>query len=180
MLSRHKNPAVQSSIFIPGFFCVSLNRGAGDYGQLGQGFMWDDAKPKLINDLKDVTFIAAGLRHSVAIRTGLTHEILGWGYNGYGELGMGDLEVRLQPSKISALSTGKNLSVSCGDRHTCIITSHKMLRAKDDTSLRPFYSILEVILLRIHVPVIVASAFLFAILLYFSFRWKIIQAYEII
>lgn len=120
-----------------------ISWGAGDYGQLGRGMLWDDAKPDFVNDIKDVTFIAAGLRHSMAIRIGIAHEVLAWGYNAYGELGLGDLNIRTQPTVINALSTGHAVSVSCGDRHSMIITSHKPLRAKDDTSLRPYFSILE-------------------------------------
>ena len=56
--------------------------GGNDYGQLGHGNQWDDGRPKLINKLKDVKTIAAGLRHSMAVVEGLTMEVMSWGYNG--------------------------------------------------------------------------------------------------
>jgi len=36
--------------------------GAGDYGQLGSGFQWDDSTPRLVVNLNAVVDISAGLR----------------------------------------------------------------------------------------------------------------------
>ncbi len=57
------------------------------YGFDDIGGLWDDAKPRIINGLKDVVYISAGLRHSAAIRSERQVDLLTWGYNGYGELG---------------------------------------------------------------------------------------------
>jgi len=54
--------------------------GAGDYGQLGHGDMWDNPYPKVINDLKGVIALDGGARHSVAIVQKVG--VLSWGYNG--------------------------------------------------------------------------------------------------
>ncbi len=118
--------------------------GSGAYGQLGHGNQFDDGKPRLINDIKDVTEIAAGLRHSFAIRVGATIDLLGWGYNAYGELGVGDTNIRIQPTKLTAMTRGKLLGISCGDRHTVALTSHRPMRAREDVSLKPYFAMLEV------------------------------------
>jgi alpha-tubulin suppressor-like RCC1 family protein len=55
-----------------------ISWGAGDYGQLGHGDQYDDPAPKIINKIKDVTAIAAGLRHSMAIVEGTSLDVMGW------------------------------------------------------------------------------------------------------
>ncbi len=89
--------------------------GAGEYGQLGSGFLWDDATPRFVVNLDNVVDISAGFRytkyryfwvtissnfcilyvcmyicyrHSMAIGENPT-DVYAWGYNGYGELGLG-------------------------------------------------------------------------------------------
>lgn len=118
--------------------------GAGAYGQLGNGFLWDVPQPFLVNGLKDVTGVSAGLRHSAALmnRNGAT-EVAMWGYNSYGELGLGDTDLRIIPTVITALNAAKVFQVSAGDRHTLLRTSHKPILAKEDAQLRPFYDIIE-------------------------------------
>ena len=44
-----------------------ISWGAGDYGQLGHGFIWDDSQPKIVNAVKYCEAISAGARHSCAI-----------------------------------------------------------------------------------------------------------------
>ena len=59
--------------------------GGGDHGQLGNGFLWDDPRPRLIVGLKDVIRISAGRRHNVVLRKGkenLKAEVWAWGFNG--------------------------------------------------------------------------------------------------
>jgi alpha-tubulin suppressor-like RCC1 family protein len=74
-----------------------------DYGQLGQGNQFDNPEPKLVNGLDKIISFSAGLRHSAAIMDGRSMELFVWGFNGYGELGLGDTEIRLQPTKVSAI-----------------------------------------------------------------------------
>jgi alpha-tubulin suppressor-like RCC1 family protein len=74
-----------------------ITYGGNDYGQLGHGTQWDDPYPKIISQLKEVYKISAGRRHSMIIKRGSDHyipEVWGWGYNGYGELGLGDTNIR--------------------------------------------------------------------------------------
>ena len=58
-----------------------ISWGAGDYGQLGLGFVWDEIKPTMINGLRDVVQISAGLRHSFALteKNGAT-ELFGYNF----------------------------------------------------------------------------------------------------
>lgn len=119
--------------------------GAGDYGQLGHGFLWDDEKPNVVNDLKGVVQVAAGLRHSAALVNvrGAT-EVLTWGYNGYGECGLGDTQLRIQPTKSSAFDTASEvLQISSGERHMAFITYHRPITNREDATLRTYYEIME-------------------------------------
>jgi hypothetical protein len=39
--------------------------GAGGYGQLGDGFAWDNPRPQVVPMVKNVICMSAGMRHSV-------------------------------------------------------------------------------------------------------------------
>lgn len=117
--------------------------GAGDYGQLGHGYAWDDSRPRLITNLKDCISISAGLRHSMAVRMGSPNEVYGWGYNGYGELGVGDTNCRLQPSVITGMGRARPNDVTCGDRHSIIVTTHKPMFACEEPHLKSYFQVLE-------------------------------------
>jgi hypothetical protein len=71
------------------------------------------------------------------------YTLLGWGYNGYGELGTEDVEIRTQPFIISSFNGSKIKGLSCGDRHTVVVTSHKPAINRDDPLLAPYYAIIE-------------------------------------
>jgi hypothetical protein len=140
------------SIHAGGFHNMVLLRGSGqvvawganEYGQLGNGFLWDDPYPKIVNNLKGVMYISTGLRHNVAACDTNSVEVFTWGYNGNGELGLGDTDIRLQPSHLTAIKNTKVLGVSCGERHTVVVTSPIPTTAKDDTVLKPYFKVLEV------------------------------------
>ena len=63
-----------------------ITYGAGDYGQLGHGWQWDDSQPRLVKQLNNVFQISAGWRHTVAVRKGADgiSQVYSWGYNGFG------------------------------------------------------------------------------------------------
>ena len=110
--------------------------------------------------------MSAGLRHSIAVcgvgGIGLFSlvsfeiffdnaitldgipEVYAWGDNSYGQLGLGDTNIRLQPTQVTACKRMRVMSVSTSDRHTVFVTSHKPLLARDHPILRDFYKILEV------------------------------------
>lgn len=120
-----------------------ISWGAGDKGQLGHGLQFDNSKPQLINQLERAITIAAGLRHSAAVcDNGATSEVFMWGCNGWGQLGLGDTDVRLQPTKISAIKSSRVVQVSCGERHTLLLLNHHPMRAQDIPALQPFFEVL--------------------------------------
>ena len=107
----------------------------GAYGQLGNGHLWDKAMPQVVNGVTGVQTLVAGRRHSlvyqgtVSKRTcgrellwvllvSLTRcspdngEVWAWGWNGFGELGLGDVAVKLQPYCLFAFKRAKVLGVS--------------------------------------------------------------------
>ena len=56
----------------------------------------------------------------------------------------GDVNIRLGATKVSAFRLSRVRAVSCGDRHTLVMTSHKPFRYKDDMTLKPYFKILQV------------------------------------
>ena len=66
----------------------------------------------------------------------------------------GDVNIRLGATKVSAFRLSRVRAVSCGDRHTLVMTSHKPFRYKDDMTLKPYFKILQVryVVLVINVP----------------------------
>jgi alpha-tubulin suppressor-like RCC1 family protein len=118
--------------------------GANDYGQLGLGHQWDDPKPTMIPELRGIGMITAGLRHSFAVQDHGTSDLWAWGYNGYGELGLGDCDMRIQPTKVTAIKNTRIMDISTGDRHTVLVLSHKPMLVKENPPLKPFFAIAEV------------------------------------
>ena len=53
--------------------------GGGGYGQLGDGFAWDNPHPQVVANVKNVLHMSAGMRHSVVVAgvggVGKTHRI---------------------------------------------------------------------------------------------------------
>lgn len=116
-------------------------------GQLGHGQVWGDAEPRQINHLTDVTRISAGLRHSLALRSvpgpaALT-EVFGWGHNSFGELGLGDTHIRLQPSLLRVAADLCVLGVACGARHSVLVARHLPRRVREDKALGPLVAVLR-------------------------------------
>jgi len=122
-----------------------LTYGAGDYGQLGNGWQWDDPKPRLISRINLVFEISAGWRHTVVVRRGDDgiSQVFSWGYNGYGELGIGDAQIRTVPAMITAFKRNRIRSVSCGPRHTLFVAYHKPLLAKEEPTLKQYFGVLD-------------------------------------
>ena len=92
--------------------------GANEYGQLGNGNQWDEPVPKMITSLRGVIALSAGLRHNMAVSDINSVEVFTWGYNGNGELGLGDTDVRLQPTHVSAIKNTNVVGCYCGDKHS--------------------------------------------------------------
>eukprot|EP01039_Chlorochromonas_danica_P004421 gene4419-4842_t len=136
-----------------GFFVMGLVEssgqviawGANDYGQLGLGHQYDTAEPTLLQSLQKVYLLSAGIRHCAAAAES-SHslaDLYTWGFNGWGELGLGDTCVRLYPTKVSAMKNSRIRALSCGDRHTVLLTSHKPMLAGEVPALRPFFQMIQ-------------------------------------
>ncbi len=97
--------------------------GWGCYGQLGHGSLEDATVPVSPLELpaKCALRVDCGAGHTLAIvqrKSGSkkTH-LYAWGFNAYGQLGLGDKADRAKPERVNEL-IGVSLSdVSCGDYH---------------------------------------------------------------
>jgi alpha-tubulin suppressor-like RCC1 family protein len=90
--------------------------GGGGSGRLGLGNTTYYSSPKQVGALNTWSSVAAGLAHSLAIKTDGT--LWSWGINsdGYGEgqLGLGNLTSYSSPKQVGALTTWSNISIGWG------------------------------------------------------------------
>ncbi|KAL3531784.1 hypothetical protein ACH5RR_005305 [Cinchona calisaya] len=107
---------------------VLLTFGWGLYGQCGQGNMNDVLRPTAVASLLDtkIEVVAAGLWHTVCISTdGRVHA---FGGNQFGQLGLGtctdQAETLPKPLDAPILENNKAKMVSCGARHSAILTEN--------------------------------------------------------
>lgn len=77
----------------------------------------------------------------MAVCAGAIDSVFCWGFNGWGELGLGDLSIRLQPTKVSALKHMKVRQVVAGERHSLVVLRHQVLCARDLPVLQPFFQV---------------------------------------
>ena len=63
-------------------------------------------------------------------------QVLSWGYNGYGELGIGDTQIRTVPQVLTCFKRNRIRAVSAGPRHTLFLAYHKPLVAKEEPDLK--------------------------------------------
>ncbi|XP_021900332.1 ultraviolet-B receptor UVR8 isoform X2 [Carica papaya] len=74
--------------------------------------------------IRRVLLISAGASHSVALLSG--NIVCSWGRGEDGQLGHGDAEDRLSPTKLSALDGHEIVSVTCGADHTIAFSDKHM------------------------------------------------------
>jgi hypothetical protein len=122
--------------------------GAGGYGQLGSGFGWNDPEPSLVPNLTNAISIAAGLRTSFALcqvggSAGGIPNVYAWGDNSSGQLGLGDLDLRLVPTQVTACRQFRVKKIVAGDRHTIFISQHIPLTNRDRVDMKEYYKVLE-------------------------------------
>ncbi|KAJ4832078.1 hypothetical protein Tsubulata_009846 [Turnera subulata] len=101
-----------------------LTFGWGLYGQCGQGSADDELSPTCVSSLLGIRIegVAAGLWHTVCISS--DGDVYGFGGNQFGQLGTGGDQAETLPRLLEAPSLEKTHAriVSCGARHTAIIT----------------------------------------------------------
>ena len=91
--------------------------GRNDAGQLGQGDITYRSSPVQVGSLTNWNLIASGGGSSIHIIATKTDGTLwSWGYNNYGELGLGDRTYRSSPVQVGSLTNWN--SIACGSDYT--------------------------------------------------------------
>jgi len=96
---------------------VSLNQSDRQHSQ---GF---SAKPKPIVFPEKIIAIAAGMHYSLALTA--SGKVYAWGWNGFGQLGLGDLKSRIAPTLIPNLSGVR--AIAAGEAHALAIGKSQLL-----------------------------------------------------
>jgi alpha-tubulin suppressor-like RCC1 family protein len=86
---------------------------------LGQGFS-SQAKP--ITFPEKIIAIAAGMHYSLALT--VSGKVYTWGWNGFGQLGLGDLKSRNTPTRIPNLSGVR--AIAAGEGHALALGKHQL------------------------------------------------------
>ncbi|XP_072974795.1 uncharacterized protein [Typha angustifolia] len=96
--------------------------GGNQFGQLGTGSDQAETLPKLLDasclDNKNAKAVSCGARHSAMITD--NGEVFCWGWNKYGQLGLGDAIDRNLPSQVP-VEAYHPMNVSCGWWHTLVL-----------------------------------------------------------
>jgi alpha-tubulin suppressor-like RCC1 family protein len=81
------------------------------------------ADVKELPDLKNVSQVAFGQHHAVALRTSANgDEVIAWGVNSSGQLGFSTSASSSQPRAIPSLTGRKVVALSCGSAHSAAVT----------------------------------------------------------
>ncbi|MED6193076.1 Ultraviolet-B receptor uvr8 [Stylosanthes scabra] len=97
--------------------------GWSKYGQLGHGDNEDHLVPHKLEAMSGMTIsqVSGGWRHSMALTT--SGILFGWGWNKFGQVGVGDNADRCSPVKVKFPEDQKVIQISCGWRHTIAVTA---------------------------------------------------------
>ncbi|XP_057858700.2 ultraviolet-B receptor UVR8 isoform X2 [Cryptomeria japonica] len=96
--------------------------GWSKYGQLGHGDYEDHLVPCRVEGLRNyhIAQISGGWRHTMALDK--EGQIYGWGWNKFGQVGVGDNIDHCSPLPVTLPVEQKVVQVSCGWRHTVAVT----------------------------------------------------------
>ncbi|EPS71760.1 hypothetical protein M569_02995, partial [Genlisea aurea] len=99
--------------------------GWSKYGQLGHGDFEDHLIPHEVEALKghQISQISGGWRHTMAVTCG--GELYGWGWNKFGQVGVGDDADHCLPVKVKFPFDQRVVTVSCGWRHTIAVSERQ-------------------------------------------------------
>jgi len=104
--------------------------GQNNCGQIGSGTTTNQSTPRKVSASfggRKVTGITCGQTSSMAVLE--NGEVYGWGYNGNGQLGLGNNINQLTPLRVTALQGVVITSVVCGYAHTLAISDEGVLYA---------------------------------------------------
>ncbi|XP_047330101.1 ultraviolet-B receptor UVR8 [Impatiens glandulifera] len=96
--------------------------GWSKYGQLGHGDFQDHLVPNRLQALQGhfISEISGGWRHTMALTS--NGELYGWGWNKFGQVGVGDNVDHCSPVQVRFPREQKVVGISCGWRHTLAVT----------------------------------------------------------
>ncbi|XP_069687800.1 RCC1 and BTB domain-containing protein 1-like [Periplaneta americana] len=97
--------------------------GQNNCGQVGSGMSTNQSAPRKVNSLigsKRTISIACGQTSSMAVLE--NGEVFGWGYNGNGQLGLGNNINQLNPCRVTNLQSIVITKVVCGYAHTMALS----------------------------------------------------------
>lgn len=99
--------------------------GQNGFGQLGIGTTSNKNTPTSVIGLESVRFtsVTTGRGHSCA--TSISANVYCWGYNAYGQLGIGSLATRLSAVLVPNIQATR---VTAGEFHTCAITLQRNVK----------------------------------------------------
>ncbi len=93
--------------------------GRNSLGQLGNGQKKDiNITPTVVPGLTGIMEISAGGKHTIALKQDRT-TVWAWGFNGYGQLGDGGMELKLSPIQVEGMNDVR--SISAGQYHSSVI-----------------------------------------------------------
>ncbi|KAK8563796.1 hypothetical protein V6N13_005971 [Hibiscus sabdariffa] len=105
--------------------------GGNQFGQLGTGAEQAETSPKLLDaailEGKHVKKVSCGARHSTILTD--DGQVLSWGWNKYGQLGLGDTIDRSIPALVP-IDGCLPINIACGWWHTLMLAETPILEAK--------------------------------------------------
>jgi alpha-tubulin suppressor-like RCC1 family protein len=102
--------------------------GSNSMGQLGDGNTENRPVPGPVSNLKFVSAVAAGGRHSLALTVSGT--IMAWGYNGFGQLGEEEIGTTSTPVQVAKIKHA--VQIAAGGNHSLALLANGTVMAWGD------------------------------------------------